>query len=302
MTQLYEKHTAEPDTDLWVRDSLHQPESPPLKIRAFGLTDPGLVRSTNEDQFLIAVLTKALQVQQTSLRQPPLKCGHDRGYLFLVADGVGGSRGGQQASALAVDSMETFVVDTFRWFLELQNQEHGEVLSELEEALRHTDAKVWGEGSIHPELLGMGTTLTMAYSYDRELFLGHVGDSRCYLFRDGRLEQLTKDHTLLQDMLNRGLVRPEEVKDHQWRHVITNVVGGNEPGVRPEVRKLAVQEDDVLLLCSDGLTDMVPDQSIASILKSAPDPRHACERLMIQANAAGGRDNVTVIVARYETV
>jgi protein phosphatase len=269
-------------------------------VKAYGITDPGLVRENNEDQFLIGSLTKALQIQQTSLPQSRMQYSDERGYLFVVADGMGGHQGGEQASAIAVDSIERFVLNTLKWFLHLQGTEGQTLLKEFQSALQNTDARICQEASQQAGLWGMGTTLTMAYSLNQDLFIAHVGDSRCYLFRGGELEQLTHDHTLVQELVRMGSMEAEEASHHRLRHVITNVLGSSEPGVRPELHKVQLEAGDVLLLCSDGLTEMVPDEGIAAVLAEEADVRRACERLVAEAKVKGGKDNVTVILARYD--
>src|SRR5438105_4160448 len=176
----------------------------PLSVHSFGLTDVGKVRATNEDQFLIAVLLKALQVQQTSLPQPKVQHSSDRSYLFVVADGMGGHAGGEQASALAIDSVETFILETFKWFAQFKGPEQDQVLADFQSALGHANARVLAEAVERPELTGMGTTLTLAYSLNDVLFVAHVGDSRGYLCRQGILYRLTRDHTLVEEMVRRG--------------------------------------------------------------------------------------------------
>ena len=278
------------------------PQAPPgSRIQAYGMTDRGLKRPNNEDNFLIAMLTKALEIHQTSMPQKETQYGKEHGYLFVVADGMGGALGGERASAMAVDCVEHFMLNTFKWFFHLKGSEGQGVLAEFQTALQKVDAKVFHEARHNAELWGMGTTLTMAYCLDHELFVIHVGDSRCYLYRQNDLHQVTKDHTLVQEMLRRGVLQPEEAGTHRLRHVITNVVGGNEAGVHPEVHKIHLEPDDVLLLCSDGLTEMVPDEDIRKVLAAEADPRRACVQLVERANANGGKDNITVIVVRYGT-
>ena len=278
----------------------HEPR--PLSVRSFGMTDRGLVRESNEDQFLIAVLTKALGIQQSSLPQAPSKYADAKGHIFLVADGIGGSPAGEEASALAVKSIEDFLVNTLKWFFQLKGPEKENVLAEFQDALRQADASIFGEVSRHPELNGMGTTLTLAYSLGANLFVANAGDSRCYLFRDGVLVQLTCDHTLAQDMVRQGLVPLTQSDRLRNGHLVTNAIGGYTPGVRAEVTKATMQPGDVLLLATDGLTRYVPDERIAATLQAEPDPKIACARLVAQSLEQGGRDNVTVIVARYETL
>jgi serine/threonine protein phosphatase PrpC len=277
-------------------------ETPQLNVRSFGMTDRGLVRDSNEDQFLIAELTKALRIQGSSLPEAKTRYANDNGHIFLVADGIGGSPAGEQASALAVKSIEEFLVNTLKWFYQLKGPEKENVVSEFQDALRQADARIFAEVAQHPEFGGMGTTLTLAYSLGANLFVANAGDSRCYLFRDSELVQLTNDHTLAQHMIGRDSVPLVHPDRRLLLHVITNAIGGRTPGVRVEVHKATLVSDDVLLLATDGLTRYVPHERIAAALEAEPDPKTACERLVGQALEQGGRDNVTVIVARYETL
>jgi serine/threonine protein phosphatase PrpC len=274
--------------------------SRPLAVRTFGLTDRGRVRPKNEDQFLIAELTKAMRVQYASLPQPKTQYAEECGHLYIVADGMGGHQAGETASALAVETIEAFALNTLRWFFRLKAAEEQNALKEFQTALQKADARICHEAALHPELAGMGTTVTLAYSLGSRLFLVHVGDSRCYLLRRKELHRLTHDHTLVEEMVRRGHLRPEEAAHHRFRHVVTNAVGGHEPGVRVECHRIELEPDDALLLCSDGLTEMVPDDRIATILQNEREPRTACQRLLAEANEQGGKDNITVVVARFE--
>ncbi len=293
-------------TDANVTQTPHDAPAPqavppqPLGVHAHGRTHPGRVRPDNQDQFLIAVLNKSLQVLQTSLSDSPGALSSVVGHLFVVADGVGGSAGGQRASALAVSTIESFMVDTLHWCFRLRGPEEDRLLTEFQRALQQADDQVCHEARRHPELHGMGTTLTLAYSFGQELFVAHVGDSRCYLLRGGMLYRLTRDHTLVAEMVRRGVLAPEEAAHHTFRHVITNVVGGNDPGVQVELHKLPLEAGDRLLLCSDGLTEMLSEGEILGILQAEEDSEAACERLVARANEEGGKDNVTVVVARFE--
>ena len=273
---------------------------PSLAVKTFGITDKGRVRPSNEDQFLIAELTKTMRIWHTSLPEPKAQFGDERGHLFLVADGMGGHRAGEQASALAVVAIEQFTLNTFKWFFHSNGPEAQRVLTQFQTALRHADERILEEAAEHPELSGMGTTLTMAFHLDAQLCVVHVGDSRAYMFGDDELEQITHDHTLMAEMVRRGELRPEQVAQHRLRHVITNVVGGNEAGVDVEAHALEVHAGDRLLLCSDGLTEMLTDDAIAAMLRAEPDPEAACTRLVAQANEAGGRDNITVLIVRFD--
>ncbi len=273
-----------------------------LGVRSYGLTDQGRMRESNEDHFLIAEMARILWVRQSSLPQPGTQHGRNRAHVLVVADGMGGHQAGEVASALTVETIEAFVLNLLKRFSNLQATDEQAVLKDFQDALRQADARLFEEAAHHPEWAHMGTTLTMAFVSGRALFVIHAGDSRCYLFRAGQLLPLTLDHTIAAEMARRGIIKPEEVRSHQWRHVVTNALGGNEAGVQVDVRKADLQPGDVLLLCSDGLTDMLPDDRIASVLAEESEPQSACRRLVDEANAEGGRDNITCIVSRLQAV
>jgi protein phosphatase len=277
------------------------PGSPPshVTVRAAGLTDRGRVRASNEDHFLIAVLSRSLQVEQTSLPQRGEVRGRNRSHVLLVADGMGGHAAGEVASALSVETVEAFVLELLRRFSNLQPSDENGVVRDLCQAMLQADARIAEEVGQHPEFTGMGTTLTMAFTSGRRMFVIHAGDSRCYLMQAGELRQLTEDHTVAAELARQGTIRPEEVRRNKWRHVVTNVLGGAGAGVEVEVHRADVGPGDCVLVCTDGLTDMVDDGQIATVLAQEVEPEAACRRLVDLANAAGGRDNITAIVARF---
>jgi serine/threonine protein phosphatase PrpC len=275
-------------------------DRPQLVAQLFGMTDPGRVRPANEDQFLVAKLVKSLEISYTSLPQPHRRHSNDHTYLLIVADGVGGSAAGEEASALAVDSVETYVLEALKWFTNCKEAEPNEVLIAFREALALAHSRVRAEAAERPQLRGMGTTLTLAYSVNDELYLAHVGDSRCYLLRAGALYRLTQDHSLVEEMIQRGILTTEQAMRHRWRHVITSTVGGESQQVRIDVHRLHLEPDDVVLLCSDGLTEMLSGSQIGEVLRAHSDPAAACVELTRLANEAGGADNITVAMARYE--
>lgn len=273
--------------------------APRLEVRSHGVSDKGRVRESNEDQFLIAELAKAMHIVGSSIAQPRTAFSRQRAHLFAVADGMGGHSAGAQASALAVTSIEAFVLESLRWFSDVRSDDAG-LLRDFRAALVEADARVIEVGAQQPEMTGMGTTMTVAWCQDAELRVLHVGDSRCYLARGGALHQLTHDHTLVGELVRNKVITAEQASEHAMRHVITNAVGGNSPGVHVEVRRTRLEPGDTLLLCSDGLTGMVPDEQICAVLAAGADPRGACERLLAAALEAGGKDNITVIVARFD--
>lgn len=273
----------------------------PFMVRSFGKTDPGRVRSSNEDHFLVVELARTMSIQHTSVPHEQTQYRSHRGHLFLVADGMGGHRAGEVASALSVVTIEAFLLNSLRRFFNLKGPEESGVLKEFQSALMRADARIFEEAERQPKLLGMGTTLTMAFAVSWKLYVAHAGDSRCYLFSQGELRQLTQDHTMIAELVRRGALSPQAASQHPYRHMITNVLGGNEPGVRVEMHSLDLEPGDTLLLCSDGLTEMVPDDQLAAILREEPEPRGACERMVAAANEAGGRDNVTAVIAHFES-
>lgn len=276
-------------------------QSGPLRVRSFGLTDRGFVRKTNEDQFLIATLTKSVRIDQSSLLAATTRRGDDEGHIFVVADGFGGAPAGEEASALAIESVKDYLANTVKWFFHMKGEEKEQVLADFRDALRRADARIFEESAEHPELNGMGTTLTLAYSLGTDLFVAHAGDSRCYLLRGSKLERLTRDHTLAAVLSENKSMAYDEASRRRLSHVITNAIGGRTPGVHADIQKRELSPGDVLLLATDGLTRSVPDEQIAATLAAEPDPKSACERLMSLALDAGGKDNITLIVARYDS-
>ena len=276
-------------------------QPPRVGIKFGALTDTGKVRGNNEDHFLVARLSKSMQVCKTSLPgEGKTHFSEEEGYLIVVADGMGGAAAGERASALAVESVEAFVLNTLKWFLHLSGHDEVALLAELRQSLERADRTVIERARSNTAFHGMGTTLTMAYSVATDLYIVHAGDSRAYLFRDGELEQLTSDHTFVQALIDGGSISPEDAKRHNRRNIVTNIIGGPREGVFAEVHKLSLLDGDTLLFCTDGLTEPVSDDAIAKVLEHHPDPEDACTRLVDLALSRGGPDNVTAVVARYQ--
>jgi len=259
-----------------------------------GATDPGRVRKTNEDQFLIAELSRSMLVHQTSLdiRDSTLLAGRRSGYLFLVADGLGGSPAGEEASRLAVDSVIGTVLGTMPWFFRQDDQEE-DLEEELKEVLRKCQSSIAADALENPSRDGMATTLTMAYVIWPRLYVVHVGDSRAYLFRGSELTQITEDHTVAE------MLPSDEETASPFRMSLWNVLGGKIPEVSPSVYKTHLKERDVLVLATDGLSRQVRNERISAILGASATAAAAVTDLIVAANDAGGRDNVTVAVARF---
>jgi protein phosphatase len=241
-----------------------------------------------------------MHVHATNIPQAKEKLSRHSGHAFLVADGVGGNRAGDIASSLTVETIEDFLLNTLRRFSNLQVSEEQTALKQLESALLRADSRIFAAAKSHPEWHGMGTTLTLAFAVNWTLFVAHAGDSRCYLFSNGNLQQVTRDHTVIGELLRQGALSPESAARHPFRHIVTNILGGNEPGVQVDLHRTDLHSHDIILLCSDGLTEMLSAEEIASVLRQRAHPRLACEQLIAEANLRGGSDNITVIVAHIE--
>lgn len=268
-------------------------------LDCFGFTDRGKVRKNNEDQFLVADLTKRIRLQQTSL--PALDAAEwargSCGYLLVVADGMGGIAGGELASGLAVETISWYVARTMPWFYRYQDGREEELEAELRVAVEEcqkTVAGVAAESQFHR----MGTTLTLAYVLWPRVYVVHAGDSRCYLHRAGHFDRVTKDHTVAQKAVERGILSPSEAKKSPLAHTLWNCIGGGSDGVKPDIYKATLQVGDELLLCSDGVTRHLGDSSVQYVLEKAATPEAAVRAMVEAANAAGGEDNITAIVAR----
>lgn len=266
-----------------------------IRPEASGKTDVGRVRKVNEDQFLIAELSKWMEVHQTSLpiHDSTRLSSQRSGHLYLVADGLGGAPAGEVASSLAVDTVVRYVLNAMPWFFRVERQE-AEVEAELKKVLENCQSKIESDVAQHPSHSGMGTTLTMAYVIWPELYVVHVGDTRAYLHRGARLLQITTDHTI-------GNALAGERIAPAIRRILWNVIGGGSSDLQPAVYHLTLQPDDTLLLCTDGLTRHLPDDRIISLLDSSPTAEVACDHLVREANEQGGKDNVTTVVARFRS-
>jgi serine/threonine protein phosphatase PrpC len=234
---------------------------------SFAKTDTGRQRRSNEDRVF---------------EQSP---------LFAVADGMGGARAGEVASKI--------VVDTFGESQGLPGS--GSVEERLATVVREANARIHELAQADADRAGMGTTVTAAYVGDDAVSIAHVGDSRAYRWRDGKLERLTTDHSLVEELKRRGRITEEEAEEHPQKSVITRALGP-EAAVEVDTLTYPARPGDVFLLCSDGLTGMVPEDRIAEILAEAPDLGEAGPTLIREANERGGRDNITVVLFRLEEV
>jgi PPM family protein phosphatase len=281
--------------------SLIKPPSSMVRVEFGAVSHTGKVRAQNEDHFLVSKLSRKQQILLTNVpdEQFPEHFTED-GYSMIVADGMGGMAAGEVASRMAIATGVTLFQKSPKWGFKINKREARELFHRVNTYLQEIDLALTKRSEEDRRLFGMGTTLTASYSSGVDLFVIHVGDSRAYLYRDGKLLQLTKDHTVAQAMADAGYIAHEEIRHHIKRNVLTNFLGGHHGKVKADVRWLRLRDRDRLLLCSDGLNDMVDDASIARILNTHDQPPDAAQSLVDEALDRGGRDNVTVIVARYE--
>ncbi|HYW70413.1 MAG TPA: protein phosphatase 2C domain-containing protein [Pyrinomonadaceae bacterium] len=271
-----------------------------MSVDVAGTSHEGHVRPNNEDHYLVIQFGRSLRALETNLTRSLIPPDYDlTGYGMVVADGLGGMSGGEVASRTALTKLVELVIETPDWVLGLDLPENVEtVLGRAKDRFLKIDEALKEKADIDASLSGMGTTLTTAVTLGNNLVLGHVGDSRAYLYRDGNLTQLTKDHTVAQELIDAGLSGTDPVA-RSMRHVLTAALGSLGARIQPEVRRLRLKENDQLLLCTDGLSDMVDDKTVASLLRNSTSSVKACEDLKTVALAAGGTDNITVVVARF---
>ena len=284
------------------REASHwKPESTTVRAEFGAVSHTGKVRLKNEDHFLVFRLGRNQEALLTNIPadQLPEHTG-EAGYSMIVADGMGGMAAGEVASRLAITTALKLVHKSPKWGFKINQQEARELFERINCYVREIDRTLNERGHADPRLFGMGTTLTAAFSMGVDLFIIHLGDSRAYLCRNGELRRLTKDHTMAQAMADAGYIAPEDIRRHVGRNKLTNYLGGQHGKVKADLRWLRLRDGDRLLLCTDGLSEMFDDRWIARILHERDRPDDAAQALLDEALEQGGKDNVTVIVARYE--
>jgi protein phosphatase len=250
-----------------------------MEIKAHGLTHVGKQRQHNEDAFLVA----------------------DEAKLYLVADGMGGHAAGEIASRIAVDSISEFILHTKEddgTWPHAYDEHYTRSTNRLMAAVRLANTRVLEAMRKDARLRGMGTTVVACLAEEGTMSVAHVGDSRAYLVRDGRLSRLTNDHSWVFEQVQAGMLTEEEAEKHPLRNVITRALGGALQ-VSPDASEVASKPGDVYLLCSDGLTGMLPEEEILRVVNdNIDDLERACQELIDRANERGGLDNVTAILVK----
>jgi serine/threonine protein phosphatase PrpC len=261
-----------------------------LELRLFGRTDVGMVREHNEDNFLIADLSNRLRSVKPEIRRHVVGAS---GTLFAVCDGMGGAAAGEVASQMAVDTVYEL----------LQNAEppssKDQFARRISDAIGEAGARIYLAAKTNRAQRGMGTTSTVAGVYDNTLFLGQVGDSRAYLVRAGKIKQLTKDQSLVAKLIEAGQLTEAEAENYEHGHIILQALGTSD-SVVVDLSFIDLRKGDALMLCSDGLCGLVNSAQMLDVISNNDEPMDCCKKLTDLANSAGGHDNITVIVVRFD--
>ncbi|HMA94789.1 MAG TPA: Stp1/IreP family PP2C-type Ser/Thr phosphatase [Polyangiaceae bacterium] len=260
-----------------------------ITLNVFGRTDVGQIREHNEDNFLIADLSRQsrslLEADRTQAVGP-------RGNVLGVCDGMGGAAAGEVASQLAVDIIYEMLC------AEPPPNGHDELARRLVHAVEEAGVRIFNEARADRSRRGMGTTATIATLLDERLFLAQVGDSRAYILRNGQMVQVTRDQSLVTQLIEAGQLTEEEAETFEHNNIILQALGTAD-SVQVDLTYVDLRQGDRLMLCSDGLSGMIRSDEIRQVLMTFADPLHACKELTDRANAAGGHDNITVIVADF---
>src|SRR3954468_10687023 len=261
-----------------------------LKVRVFGRTDVGQIREHNEDNFLVADLTRGTRSLMENDREPPVG---ERGMLLGVCDGMGGAAAGEVASQLAVDIIYEKLVQGE------PPQHHDDLARRLVQAVEEAGIRIFNEARADRTRRGMGTTATIAALLDARLFVAQVGDSRAYVLRGDKFVQVSRDQSLVNQLIEAGQLTEEEAETFEHNNIILQALGTAET-VQVDLTYVDLRHGDTLLVCSDGLSGMVRADEMREVLLSHREPFDACKELVDRANRAGGHDNITVIVAVFE--
>lgn len=245
----------------------------PYKVTAYGISDIGLVRQNNEDFWA---------------QLPEMN-------FFVLADGMGGHRAGEVAAHEAVKALCKHFEQTVS--IAGPHVSLDEAYGLIQLAIEDANETVYELSKSDPEWRGMGTTLCCVYCHPKGIIYAHVGDSRIYRLHDNHLEQLTKDHSLLRELVDLGQIDEQRAGDFQYKNIITKAVG-TEKSIEPSVHICEIENNDIFLLCSDGLSDMLPLKEMEAILKDNPSIETAAKKLVAQANDNGGFDNITLILVK----
>lgn len=270
-------------------------------VRSAGLTHCGNVREENQDQYVIAEMSRAMMVKSSglSMLDGTRLLGDSFATILLVADGMGGHLGGREASRSAIEYFLASILNKLTWVESVTTDNEVAFRQVLGETLTEAHRELQSFAATKPQLKDMGTTLTLAYVTWPQLYIVHAGDTRCYLYRDQNLKLITRDHTVAQQMMMSGQLKADEGERSPWSNVLVNALGAGAPDVVPDLYRMILNPDDRLLLCSDGLNKHVPDERIARELAKRSSPEETANELVKLALNGGGSDNVTVLLTDF---
>ena len=271
-----------------------------VDIDLFGTSNSGKLRRSNEDHFVVVRCERVLETTFSNMldNQPGNRV-EETAYGMIVADGVGGEAAGEVASHEAIYGLLSLALQTPDWQFKWGPKEKNTVKWRMQDRFRRVNAALFQQAASHAALRGMCSTMTAALSHGTDLIIGHVGDSRAYLMRHGKLKRLTRDHTLAERLFDNRDTGENDRLIVELRNVLMQALGASDTECQPEVHDYVLEDGDQLLLCTDGLTDMVEDELIEAVLNRGANASVACRNLVDLALSHGGRDNVTAIVARY---
>lgn len=271
-----------------------------IQIECGAASKCGGRKPQNEDCFLVARADRKLQVILSNVPEGNSPGGESETvYAMLVADGIGGAPAGTVASRTAIRVLLDLLKDTPDWIMQLNEESAPRILERTAMRFRQIEDAFIEQTRVNPRLTGMGTTLTAACIYGPNAVVSHVGHSRAYLFRDGRLQQLTGEHTMAQALVKAGAIQEEDAKTHPFRRTLTKAISTKRGNAQAEIHIIPLEDGDQLLLCTDGLSEVISDSRIAEFLSKPGAASETCKELVDLALAEGGRDDVTVTLARY---
>ena len=265
----------------------------PVQVSVFGKSDLGQTREHNEDTFLVADLTTGNASLHPEVRRHEVG---PRGSLFMVADGMGGAAAGELASAMAADLIYHHLATA--WVAD-DDASPDRFAFRMKEAVELANEKIYGYAREHPEVRGMGTTVTAAGVNGNDLYLAQIGDSRAYLVRMGEAIQLTKDQSLMQRLVDAGELTEEEAEHSERRNIILQALGPD-PRVKVDLTHQTLRRGDTLIICSDGLSGLVRREELPAMVARHPELSDLCAALIDLANSRGGPDNITVVAAHFD--
>ncbi len=271
-------------------------QKPPANVRFAAASDAGKVRSNNEDHFAVVHRYRSQNLLSTNLPREHFSAIRDEAYAFVVTDGLGGAVAGELASRIVMEEAWDLSAQAGSWVMKFHNLSDHQFEERLNAYASKMQKKLVEFSNANPNTRGMATTWTSVYVVGWDAIIAHIGDSRAYVYRDGTLQQLTLDHTIGQAFEEAGVATEEAQK---YRHILTNALDSQGDEAALDVGHFELQHNDRMLLCTDGLSDVVPEGELIELFRDMVEPRGLCNALIARALDRGGKDNITVIIADF---